>query len=279
MNSDTPARRAAFRRLHQEGCFILPNPWDVGSARALGLLGFKALASTSAGYAWSIGRQDQAVGLETMLAHLQQLSAATDLPLNADFEDAFAARPEGVAANVARAAGTGVAGLSVEDSARDGGEPLHDFSLAVERVAAAREALHREAAGGEAVVLTARSEGFIAGRPDLEETIRRLVAFAAAGADCLYAPGLSTAEEIGEVVRAVAPKPVNILAPGMPLAELASLGVRRVSVGGSLARVAWGAFLATARKMASDGLFDFVGAARGSDLNAFFTDPPKPLAG
>ena len=265
------AKRAAFHRLHESGCFVIPNPWDAGSAIALASLGFEALASTSSGFAWSIGRADNAAGLEPVLAHLAALAAAVDIPVSADFEDGFGGRPEEVAANVTRAAITGIAGLSIEDSTRDGGEPLHDFTLAVERVAAARAALDAEAAGGPAVLLVARSEGFVAGRPDLRETIRRLQAFAEAGADCLFAPGLGTAGRIGEVVRAVAPKPVNAISPGLSVEEMAALGVRRISVGGGLARAAWGGFLAAARRIAEDGVFDFAGAARGDDLDALFS--------
>lgn len=265
---ETVEKRAAFRQLHSAGCFVLPNPWDVGSALALQSLGFKAIASTSAGFAWSIGRPDNSAGLETVLEHLAALAAATAIPLNADFENGFADSPEAVAVNVARAARTGVAGLSIEDSTGDPMEPLYAFSLAVERIAAARHALDE---AGEAVMLTARSEGFIAGRPDLEETLRRLVAFAEAGADCLYAPGLTRPDQIAAVVAAVAPAPVNVLASELSLAELADLGARRVSVGGALARAAWGGFFSAARRMARDGVFDFAGAASGSDLNRLFS--------
>ena len=269
MSATTSEKRAAFRALHESGCFVMPNPWDVGSAIALQSFGFPAIASTSAGMAWSMGRADTKVGLEPVLAHLTALAAAVDIPLNADFENAFADAPQDVAANVTRAVTTGVAGLSVEDSTGDRAAPLYDFGLAVERVAAARAAI--DAAGGD-VVLTARSEGFIAGRPDMDETLRRLTAYAAAGADCLYAPGLRDADQIGQVVAALAPKPVNVLTPGLPVASLAALGVRRISVGGALARAAWGEFLRAAREIAEAGSFTaFARGAPGGELNALFT--------
>lgn len=268
MRPSTSQKCALFRRLHEEGCFVMPNPWDVGSAMALQSLGFQALASTSSGMAWSMARPDGGVGLETVLTHLRALADAVDLPVNADFEDGYAVEPEGVAANVARAIGTGVAGLSIEDSTGDSEAPLYDFSLAVERVAAARAAI--DEAGGE-VLLTARSEGFFVGRPDLDETLRRLTAFAEAGADCLYAPGLREEKDIAAVVEAVAPKPVNVLTLGHPVAKLADLGVRRISVGGSLARTAWGAFLRAARDIADQGRFDALGkAVPGTELNGLF---------
>ncbi|MEO8927399.1 MAG: isocitrate lyase/phosphoenolpyruvate mutase family protein [Caulobacteraceae bacterium] len=271
MPASVAEKRAAFRQLHDSGCFVLPNPWDVGSAIALQSLGFKALASTSAGLAWSMGRPDNRVGLELVLSHLTALAAAVDIPLNADFENGFADDPAGVAANVARAVETGVAGLSVEDSTGEPARPLYDFNLAVERVAAARAAI--DAAGG-GVTLTARSEGFIAGRPDFEETVRRLTTFAAAGADCLYAPGLSQESQIAQLAKAVAPKPVNVLTLGLPVAALAALGVRRISVGGSLARSAWGEFLRAAREIAADGTFTaFANAEPGGKLNAMFAGP------
>lgn len=268
MRPSIAQKRETFCRLHETGCFVMPNPWDLGSALALQDLGFKALASTSAGMAWAHGRPDTGVDLETVLLHLRSLVEAVDLPVNADFEGGYAVAPEGVAANVARAVETGVAGLSIEDSTGDPQDPLYDFSLAVERVAAARAAI--DSAGG-GVLLTARSEGFIAGRPDLDETLRRLTAFAEAGADCLYAPGLRQAADIEAVVRAVAPKPVNALTLGQPVADLAGLGVRRISVGGSLARTAWGAFLKAAREIAGQGTFEaFNEAAPSSELNALF---------
>lgn len=262
----TAEKRAAFRQLHESGCFVMPNPWDVGSAMMLQHLGFAAIASTSAGMAWSLGRPDYKVDRDEALLHLSALTHATDIPLNADFENGFADDPKGVAHNVMLAAETGVAGLSVEDSTGDPASPLYDFSLAVERIAAAREAL-----AGTGVVLTARSEGFIAGRPDMDETLRRLEAYAAAGADCLYAPGLRQEEQIAQVVSAVAPKPVNVLTPGLSVAALAALGVRRISVGGSLARTAWGEFLRAAKEIREEGVFTaFAKGAPGAELNGVF---------
>ena len=264
----TSEKRARFRALHESGCFVLPNPWDVGSALALERFGFSALASTSAGMAWSMGKADNRVTLEDVLGHLTALAARTTVPLNADFENAFAAEPDGVARNVTLAVETGVAGLSVEDSTGDKADPLYPFELAVERIAAARAAID---GAGDGVVLTARTEGFIAGRPDLDETIRRLTAFADAGADCIYAPGLRTEAQIAAVVAAVAPKPVNVLTPGLPVATLAGLGVRRISVGGAIARVAWGAFLGAAKEIATEGTFTaFAAGAPGGELNAMF---------
>jgi 2-methylisocitrate lyase-like PEP mutase family enzyme len=243
-----------FRRLHASGCFVMPNPWDVGSAVALERMGFKALATTSAGFAWTLARADQGVERAEMLAHLRQIASAVDVPVNADFEGGYADEPEGVAESVTLAAATGIAGLSIEDSTRDSGEPLYPFDLAVERVRAARQAIDE---GGAGVLLTGRSEGFVVGRPDLDETIRRLQAYADAGADCLYAPFLDTPEQVSAIVTAVAPKPVNLLVhkPFITLAEAAALGVRRISLGGSLARVAWAAFLAAAQEIADDGTF------------------------
>jgi 2-methylisocitrate lyase-like PEP mutase family enzyme len=247
-----------MRELHRAGCFVIPNPWDAGSARYLARLGFRALATTSAGFAWSIGRADNHVTREEALAHLRAIAAAVDVPVHADFENGFAVAPEAVAANVATAAGTGVAALSIEDSTGDPARPLFEFALAVERIQAARRALDQQA---PAVMLTARSEGFITGRPDLEETIRRLAAFAAAGADCLYAPGIRDLGAIAEVVKAVAPKPVNVLvnAPFASMAELEALGVRRISVGGALARTAWTGFVAAAKEIREHGTFEALG--------------------
>jgi 2-methylisocitrate lyase-like PEP mutase family enzyme len=265
MNLSTSEKRAAFRRLHEEGCFVLPNPWDVGSAVILQHLGFKALATTSAGMAWAMGRPDGAVGLDEVLLHLTALAHATDLPLNADFENGFADSPDGVAANVALAVDTGISGLSVEDYTGDASKGLYDFDLAVARVAAARAAIDRSGSG---VLLTARSEGFIRGAPDMEATLRRLAAFADAGADCLYAPGLREEGQIRTVVQAAAPKPVNILSPGLPVATLAALGVRRISIGGALASVAYRAALAAAQQIAEHGTF--APAAGGPALNPIF---------
>ncbi len=243
-----------FHRLHAEGCFVMPNPWDLGSAVALAGMGFGALATTSAGHAWAVGRRDGRVQLDDELWHLRELAAAVEVPLNADFQGGFADDPDGVAANVKLAAATGIAGLSIEDSTGDANEPLYPFELAVERIRAARQAIDESGTG---VLLTGRSEGFVVGRPDLEETIRRLQAYAEAGADCLYAPFISTPEQVSAVVTAVAPKPVNLLVhlPFMTVAEAASLGVRRISLGGSLARAAWAGALAVAQEIATDGTF------------------------
>jgi 2-methylisocitrate lyase-like PEP mutase family enzyme len=243
-----------FRRLHRSGCFVIPNPWDVGSARLLVQLGFPALATTSSGFAWTQGRQDNHVSLEEALTHFKAIAGSVKVPVNGDFEGGFAVEPEGVAANVLLATGTGVAGLSIEDSTGDAAQPLFDFSLAIERIRAAREAIHRSKTD---VLLTGRSEGFIVGRPDLAETIRRLRAYADAGADCLYAPGIRTRAEIAAVVEAVAPKPVNVLVGGdfTTVAELAGMGVRRISVGGALARAAWTGFLEAGREIAERGSF------------------------
>jgi 2-methylisocitrate lyase-like PEP mutase family enzyme len=264
-------RRLAFRRLHEAGCFVIPNPWDLGSAKLLAQLGFKALASTSAGLAWSLGRADNHVPLAGVLAHLKTIASGVDIPLNADFEGGFAVEPADVAVNVAAAVATGIAGLSIEDSTGDAGSPLFELPLAVERIRAARAAI---AAGGDDVVLTARSEGYLVGRPDLAETIRRLTAFAAAGADCLYAPGLGTPEDVSAVVRAVAPRPVNVLASvgGFTVNQLADLGVRRISVGGALARCAWAGFFEAATEIAERGTFTaFTQGMRSGDLNQRFT--------
>jgi 2-methylisocitrate lyase-like PEP mutase family enzyme len=245
-------RIAAFHQLHTAGCFVMPNPWDVGSACALEQLGFRALATTSAGAAWTVGRADNAMDLEQALDHLRAIAGAVTVPVNADFQDGFAADPDQVAANVTLAAETGVAGLSIEDASGDLADPLYDFDLAVERVRAARQAIDES---GTKVLLTGRSEGFVCGRPDIEETIRRLEAYGEAGADCLYAPRIESVEDITAIITAVAPKPVNLLinAPFISVAEAAQLGVRRISVGGTLARVAWGGFLDAAKELAEDG--------------------------
>jgi 2-methylisocitrate lyase-like PEP mutase family enzyme len=244
----------AFRQLHAEGCFVLPNPWDIGTAVALQQMGFKALATTSAGHAWSLARADNGVQRNEALEHLRQIAGGVDVPVNADFEGGFADEPEEVSANVKLAAATGIAGLSIEDSTGNADEPLYSFDLAVERVRAARRAIDESGTG---VLLTGRSEGFVVGRPDLEATIRRLKAYAEAGADCLYAPRIETPEQVSAVVAAVAPKPVNLLAnaPFTTVAEAAALGVRRISTGGTLARTAWAGFLAAAQEIAGDGTF------------------------
>ena len=249
-----------FRRLHESGCFLIPNPWDIGSARLLARLGFPALATTSSGFAWSLGRADNQVTLDQALEHFRAVSAAVTIPVNADFEGGFAVEPEAVGANVARAVATGIAGVSIEDSTGNAANPLFDFPLALDRVRAARAAIDRSATG---VLLTARSEGFITNRPDLAETIRRLTAFAEAGADCLYAPGLRDLGDIRAVVHAVAPKPVNVLVGSgfTTVKELAGLGVRRISVGGALARAAWTGFIAAANEIAEQGTFTRLGEA------------------
>jgi methylisocitrate lyase len=247
-------RIATFHQLHSSGCFVMPNPWDAGSARALEGLGFPALATTSAGLAWSLGRADNQVTLDQALGHLRDVADAVAVPVNADFEGGYAVDPAGVAANVTRAAGTGIAGLSIEDSTGDRSDPLFELDLAVDRIAAARQAIDESGTG---IVLTGRSEGFVVGRPDLDETIRRLQAYAEAGADCLYAPRLTSLEDVAAVVAAVSPKPVNLLinAPFTTVAEAAELGVRRISVGGTLARTAWGGFLQAAQEIADAGTF------------------------
>jgi 2-methylisocitrate lyase-like PEP mutase family enzyme len=267
----TAEKRKTFRKLHEAGCFVIPNPWNVGSARYLQGLGFKALATTSSGYAHSQAYADGALSADAVLAHFHELAAATDVPLNADFEDGLADDLDGLAKNVTRCVATGVSGLSIEDSPNNGAEPLYPFDTSVTRVKTARAAIDR--ADGD-VVFTARAEGFIRGVPDLEDVIRRLRAFKDAGADCLYAPGIKTREQIEAVVKAVAPKPVNFLnsgAFGFTVDDLAQMGVRRISVGGSLARVAMHAFVRVATEIARDGKFDgFAGLISNPELNKFF---------
>ncbi|MGP9501411.1 isocitrate lyase/PEP mutase family protein [Specibacter sp. AOP5-B1-6] len=247
-------RVSAFRRLHSTGCFVMPNPWDPGSARALAQLGFPALATTSAGFAWTMGRPDSKATIDEVLAHLGAVVDAVDVPVNADFEGGYAVEPDLVAANVTRAVATGIAGLSIEDASGDQEEPLFDFELAVARIRAARQAIDESGTG---VLLTGRSEGFVCGRPDINETMWRLRAYADAGADCLYAPRITSVEHVSAIVAAVAPKPVNLLvnAPFMAVAEAARLGVRRISVGGTLARTAWAGFLGAATEIAENGTF------------------------
>lgn len=263
-------RCRAFRRLHEAGCFVIPNPWDVGSARVLAQLGFQALATTSSGFAWSQGTRDNHVSIEQALTCFQSIADSVDVPVNADFEGGFAIEPEKVGANVTRAVATGIAGLSIEDSTGDPLNPLFDFTLAVERIKAARQAID---ASGTRVLLTGRSEGFIAGRPDLAETIRRLVAYADAGAECLYAPGIRNPEQIRAVVAAVSPRPVNLLVGGdfITVAAAADLGVRRISVGGALARAAWTGFLEAAKEIADHGTFSRLARALpGAEVNGLF---------
>jgi 2-methylisocitrate lyase-like PEP mutase family enzyme len=267
-------KRRAFRQLHLSGCFVMPNPWNVGSALYLQGLGFKALATSSAGFAWTQGRADGAVTRAQVLEHLQMMVAATDVPINADFENGFGGDADEVGESVALAVQTGIAGLSIEDSTGNLAEPLFDIDTAVERIRAARRAI--DAAGGD-TLLVGRSEGFVVSRPDLPETMQRLRAYAAAGADCLFAPGISKREQVVALVAAIAPKPLNLLigsASGFTVPEIAALGVRRVSVGGALARSAWGGFMRAAKLIADEGRFDgFKDAAAGAGLNAMFSRP------
>jgi 2-methylisocitrate lyase-like PEP mutase family enzyme len=279
LSSERPsvaAKRRSFGRLHESGCFVLPNPWDIGSARFLQQLGFKALASTSAGFAWSQGAADGTVSLGSVLAHLQTLVDATDLPVNADFQNGFAAEPAGVAENVRAALATGIAGLSIEDATGDAAQPLYPLPSAIERIRAARGAID---ASGVEVVLVGRAECFLVGRPDLEETIARLRAYAEAGADCLYAPGLRTSDQIAQVVKAVAPTPLNVLwstASEFTVDELAALGVRRISLGGAMARVAWGAFARTARTIMEQGCLPGLAQAMPTpELDRLFGAAPR----
>ncbi len=270
-------KRRMFQQLHREGCFVIPNPWDVGSALWLQGLGFKALASTSSGLAWSQGHADNHLSRQAVLDHLQAIVAATDVPLNADFEAGFAPDAAGVAESVRLALEAGVAGLSIEDACGDARQPLYALDDAVARVRAARGAIDR--AGGDAV-LVARAECFLVGRPDLHETIARLQAYAGAGADCLYAPGIRSPEQIRALVAAVAPRPLNLLV-GAPhtltVADFAALGVRRISVGGALARAAWGGFMKAARQLADEGRFDaLAGAASGAELDRYFMSSASP---
>ncbi len=264
-------RRAAFRKLHESGCFLIPNPWDVGSARALEELGFKALATTSSGFAWSRAHADNAMDVEAVLSHCREIVEATELPVNADFEDGHARDIDGLKKNVARCVDTGVAALSIEDSTGDPSQPLYDFDEAVARMRAARAAID---ASGEDVMLIGRAECFLTGHADpLNESLKRLRAYAEAGADCLYAPGAGRPEQIRAIVEAVAPKPLNVLV-GRPasytLADLAKLGVRRVSVGGALAGAAWGGFLRAARGLAEGRFEGFTENATHADLNKLF---------
>jgi len=264
-------KRRTFLRLHQHGCFVIPNPWDVGSARYLQSLGFKALATTSSGFAWSHGHRDGGMSRDRVLDHLTEMVEATDLPINADFEHGFAPDAAGVAESVRLAVETGVAGLSIEDSTGQASKPLFDTDTAIERIRAARGAIDK---AGADTLLIGRAEGFLVGQPDIEQVIARLKAYANAGADCLYAPGISSVEQITAVVAAVAPKPVNLLVgfnADLTLEKIAALGVRRVSVGGALARAAWGGFMRAAKLIQEEGKFDgFADAASGSALNTIF---------
>ncbi len=273
-----------FRALHESGCFVLPNPSDAGSAIYLEHLGFKALATTSAGFAFSKGLPDAAVPREMMLEHFREMAAATSLPVNADFRNGYADDPEGVAANIAFCIATGVAGLSIEDSTGKKEKPLYDFDLGVERIKAARAAIDSVSEPGavatgssdSGVVLTARCEAWLCGDPDpLRTSLERLTAYADAGADCLYAPGVSKPDEIAAIVSAVSPKAVNVLVSrfncDLSVSQLTDLGVRRISVGSALAGVAWGAFIQAAKDIRGDGSFaGLAGAASAGDLNNLF---------
>ncbi|ACL62017.1 isocitrate lyase/PEP mutase family protein [Methylobacterium nodulans] len=272
--TDLAARRAAFRALHASGCFVMPNPWDLGTARYLASLGFPALATTSSGYAFSraLPDTDWAVPRDAMLAHIAEIAAATDLPVNADFESGYAHDPEGVAANVTLCVAAGIAGLSIEDATGDPAKPLYDRDHAVERIRAARAAID---ATGADVLLTGRCESYLTGHPEpLREAIPRLQAYAEAGADVLYAPGPKRREEIRAIVEAVAPRPVNLLVStngGLKVADLAALGVRRISVGSSLARTAWTGFIRAAKRIRDEGSFaGFDGSVSFAELNGFF---------
>lgn len=271
MTQTVQQKRAAFRALHAQGCFVLPNPWDIGSALFLQAMGFKALATTSSGHAWSLGQPDGATPRDAVLAHLRAMVDATDLPINADFEGGFAPDPQGVAESVRMAVATGVAGLSIEDATGNPDAPLRTIGDAVARLRAARAAI--DESGGD-TLLIGRAENFFVGRPDLDDAITRLKAYAEAGADCLYAPGIHTREQITAVVAAVAPKPVNLLVGStseFTMQDIAAMGVRRVSVGGGLARAAWGGFQRAARALAEEGRFDgFADAMPGKELNALF---------
>ena len=271
---DFRPRRAQFVKLHEAGCFVIPNPWDIGSARYLRHLGFPALATTSAGFAFSRGLADAAVPRDMVLAHIAEMVAAVDLPVNADFEAGYAHDPDGVAANVRLCLDTGIAGLSIEDATGDRQKPLYDLPVAVERIRAARAAID---ASGVDVLLTARAECYLVGHPDpLTESLRRLEAYALAGADVLYAPGPREATEIQAIVKAAGPKPVNILMytnTGLTVPDLAGMGVRRISVGSSLARAAWTGFIRSAQAIAAQGSFGgFDGLTPYTELNDFFRE-------
>jgi 2-methylisocitrate lyase-like PEP mutase family enzyme len=273
----TADKRKTFRELHKSGCFVIPNPWNPGSARYLQSLGFKALATTSSGYAHSQGYSDGEVTRDMVLAHCREIAETADVPVNADFENGYADDLGALAANVRACVETGVAGLSIEDFTGNESEPLYDFDVAVRRVRTAREAI-----GNSGVVLTGRAEGFLHGKPDLDDAIERLKAFADAGADCLYAPGIRTREQIETLVKAVAPMPVNLLmstASGLTVKDVEAMGVRRISVGGTLARVAMHAFIKSAREIAEQGTFDsFAGTISNAELNAFFEADRKRRA-
>ena len=262
-------KRNDFRRLHEKGCFAIPNPWDIGSAKYLQELGFKAIATTSAGFAFSRGLADGAVKRDEMLAHIKELVEAVDIPVNADFENGYAEDPDDVAESVKLCVATGVAGLSIEDAADRKKSPIYDVDLAVERIRAAREAID-----GSGVVLVGRAEGFLVGRENIDQVIKRLVAYSEAGADCLYAPGFKERDHIKAIIECVAPKPSNILiggAIGLTMQDAAELGARRVSVGGAFARAAWGGFIRAAKELIEKGTFeDLTNAAPHDELQKFF---------
>jgi 2-methylisocitrate lyase-like PEP mutase family enzyme len=278
MNKTSGAQSSAiakFRTMHESGCFVLPNPWDAGTAIYLEHLGFNALATTSSGFAFTLGLPDTvtAIKRDAMLGHIREVVEATPLPVNADFQNGYADEPEGVAANVALCIATSVAGLSIEDATGNNQAPLYETNLAIDRIKAARAAID---ASGVPVILTGRCEAWLVGHPDpLSVALERLVAYAEAGADCLYAPGVSEPDEIVQIVKAVTPRPVNVLVsrpnPALTFSRLTDLGVRRVSVGSALARVAWGAFIRSARSLKETGTFDsFADAASFQELDDLF---------
>ncbi|HEY6375501.1 MAG TPA: isocitrate lyase/phosphoenolpyruvate mutase family protein [Edaphobacter sp.] len=271
---DLATRRTTFRKLHETGLFVIPNPWDIGTARYLRSLGFKALATTSAGFSFTQGLPDTdwAVPRDMALQHIATIASSVDLPVNADFESGYADQPEAVAHNVTLCIATGIAGLSIEDATGDYESPLYDLPLAVERIQAARAAIDASRTG---VLLTARAECYLVGHPDpLNESLRRLEAYAAAGADVLYAPGPTKREDIEAIVAAVRPKPVNILltsSKDLQLSDLATIGVRRVSVGSALSRAAWTGFINAARQIALESsMAGLDNAVPHAELNNFF---------
>jgi len=265
----TEEKRATFRKMHESGCFAIPNPWDIGTAKYLQHLGFKAIATTSAGFAFSRGLPDGSVKRDDMIAHIRELVEATDIPVNADFENGYADEPNWCAENARLCAETGVAGLSIEDAADRKESPIYDVAHAVERIHAVREALH-----GSGVVLVGRAEGFLVGRENIDQVIKRLVAYSEAGADCLYAPGFKDRDSNKAIIEAVAPKPVNVLIGGpggLTMHDAAELGARRVSVGGAFARAAWGGFIRSAKELLEKGTFDELkNAASYADLQNLF---------
>jgi 2-methylisocitrate lyase-like PEP mutase family enzyme len=273
MTSPQTSAITKFRAMHESGCFVLPNPWDIGTAIYLERLGFKALATTSAGFAFSRGKPDGGVPRDEMLAHIREIVEATALPVNADFLNGFADNPEAVAENVKLCVDAGVAGLSVEDSSQNPAAPLYEKNLAVDRIRSARSAID---SSENDVVLTGRSEAWLVHDPNpLRTALERLAAYAEAGADCLYAPGVNNPDEIVQIVKTVAPKPVNVLVSGfnhqLSVSQLADLGVRRISVGSGLALAAWGAFVRAAQDIKTNGTFNLLANNAGSaDLNELF---------